>query len=397
MKKIVIMLMFGSFVMGVSANAQTDPAQISALQQKIMRLQGSMTEQKSSKAGSQNIDQVLASLTPQQKSMLMGMTEQLPAELRAQLAAADATTAKQVKQEPAGQSDKIVDSVAAQNVQLPSGVIVPATVNTGDKTIITDSSMYDQAFSGLVNQLLPMNPDQIAKLRDVFSATQIAASTPAGVPPKPTTTSVQVSLSPQAAPPVIRLGAGYITSLVFMDSSGQPWPIAAYSIGDPTAFNIQWDKKGNTLLVQSLSLYKRSNLAVMLKDLNTPVMLTLMAGQGAIDYRVDLRVPGVGPNAVLVQDGGLPDAANAVLLEVLNGVPPAGSKELKVSGGECQGWILGDKLFLRTGLDVISPAWKSIMSSIDGTHAYELQPTPIILALHRGKDKVLTLAVEGLE
>lgn len=261
---------------------------------------------------------------------------------------------------------------------------------------VNADNLYDDAFSGVVSQMLPMTPEQIGRLKQLFNETQAAAVAPAGVPPRPATTSVLVNLSPQATPPVIRLGAGYITSMVFMDSTGQAWPIDAYSIGDPMAFNIQWDKKGNTLLVQAMSFYKRSNLAVILKGLNTPVMLTLISGQEAIDYRVDLRVPGMGPNAVYIQNG-MPDAANPMLLDVLNGIPPNGSKTLKVSGGDCQAWLLNEKLFLRTSLDVISPAWKAVMNSMDGTHAYELQPSPVILALQHGKDKTITLTLEGLE
>jgi intracellular multiplication protein IcmK len=258
-------------------------------------------------------------------------------------------------------------------------------------------NIYDKAFSDVVNQLLPMTPNQIAKLREVFTESQLAASTPPGIPPKPTSTSLLVNLSPSATAPVIRLGAGYITSLVFIDSTGQPWPIAAYSVGDPNSFNIQWDRKGNTLLVQSATFYKRSNLAVILRDLNTPVMITLMSGQAAVDYRVDLRVPGAGPNAIFVQNG-IPDAVNPILFDVLNGVPPDGSKKLKINGGgDSQVWLLNKKLYLRTNLDVISPGWQAIMSSVDGTHAYQLQPTPVILALQHGKDKTLSLTIEGLE
>ena len=268
---------------------------------------------------------------------------------------------------------------------------VLATANT------PQPSLYDEAFSGVVGQLLPMTPDQIMKLREVFTASNQAAANPPGVPPKPTSTSLLVNLSPQAVAPVIRLGAGYITSLVFIDATGQPWPIAAYSVGDPAAFNIQWDRKGNTMLVQSATFYKRSNLAVILRDLNTPVMITLISGQEAVDYRVDLRIPGVGPNAVFIQNG-IPDAVNPILFDVLNGIPPKGSKELKVSGGGItQAWLLNKKLYLRTNLTVTSPGWQATMSSIDGTHAYQLQPSPVILALQNGKDKILTLMIEGLE
>jgi intracellular multiplication protein IcmK len=295
------------------------------------------------------------------------------------------------------------DQAAPVPTQAPSAGVVSAAssfVQTSDTNVVTNAqqpNVYDQAFSGVVNQLLPMSSEQIAKLREVFTESQQAAATPPGVPPKPTSTSLLVNLSPQATAPVIRLGAGYITSLVFIDATGQPWPIAAYSVGDPSAFNIQWDHKGNTLLVQSSTFYKRSNLAVILRDLNTPVMITLISGQTAVDYRVDLRIPGAGPNAIFISNG-IPDAVNPVLFDVLNGIPPKGSKELKVSGGgDSQAWLLNKKLYLRTNLNVVSPGWQATMSSIDGTHAYQLQPSPIILALQYGKDKTIKLTIEGLE
>jgi len=129
-------------------------------------------------------------------------------------------------------------------------------------------SLSNQAFLGVLNKQLPMTPEQISNLRKAFDDTQRVAATPPAIPPRPTTSSILVNLSPSSVPPIIRLGAGYISSLVFIDSTGQPWPIEAYSVGDPGSFNIQWDKKGNTLLIQATSFYKRSNLAVILKNLN---------------------------------------------------------------------------------------------------------------------------------
>lgn len=268
--------------------------------------------------------------------------------------------------------------------------------NAGNVQIKPNGNLYNDAFDGVVDQMLPMSPEQIKRLRSLFNESQKAASMPVGVPQRPVTSSVLVNLSPQSTPPVIRLGAGYISSLVFMDSTGQPWAIQSYSIGDPSAFNIQWDQKGSTLLIQASSYYKRSNLAVILKGLDTPVMLTLLSGQEVIDYRVDLRVPGLGPNAVVTQSN-LPDSANPILLDVLNGIPPTGSKTLKVSGADAEAWLLKDRLFVRTAFEIISPAWKAVMNSADGTHAYELQPTPVILALQRGKDKTITLTLEGID
>lgn len=257
-----------------------------------------------------------------------------------------------------------------------------------------NAGLSDQAFADTVRNMMPLSPDQIRTLRELFDQSQRAAATYPGVPPKPTSTSVIVNLSPGATPPIIRLSAGFVTSLVFVDSSGAPWPIKAFDLGDPQSFNIEWDQKGNTLLVQALRHYNSGNLAVMLKGLDTPVMLTLMPGQDAVDYRVDLRVPGLGPNGNPMLDG-LPSAESPNLLDVLNGVPPSGSKTLNITGGDCQGWLTQDgHIYLRTALTVLSPAWISTMSSADGTHAYELQSTPVVLASQRGK--LIKLMIEGL-
>src|SRR3990172_616860 len=140
--------------------------------------------------------------------------------------------------------------------------------------------------TGLPNSTTDMFDAKSSAQTDFQAPFAGLSSASSAVPPKPTSTSLLVDLSPKAVPPVIRLGAGYITSIVFVDTTGQPWPIAAYSIGDPSAFNIQWDRKGNTLLIQASAFYKRSNLAVILRDLNTPVMITLISGQEAVDYRV---------------------------------------------------------------------------------------------------------------
>ena len=243
---------------------------------------------------------------------------------------------------------------------------------------------------------MPLSPAQIVTLRSMFNESQQAATQYPGVPPKPTSSSVLVNMSPGAVPPVIRLRAGYVTSLVFLDSTGQPWPVVGYDLGNPKAFNIQPsapDGKSDTLIVQALDRYEQGNLAVMLKDENTPVMLTLIPGQRAVDYRVDLRMPGLGPNATISM-GGLPQAASPLLMGFLDGVPPPGANLISVEGAPAQAWTYNGHLYLRTRVTVISPAWLASMSSADGTYVYELAKTPIVLASERGE--MVQLTMKGL-
>ena len=268
----------------------------------------------------------------------------------------------------------------------PNKEIIP----TSDKKIVEDL-----AFESMEEQLFPLHPDEIVRVKQKFQTNEFAKASPVGTPPKPTATSQFVNLSPGSTPPVIRLSQGFVSSLVFLDSTGAPWPISAYDLGDPSAFNIQWDKTSNTLMIQSNKLYTYGNLAVRLRGLNTPVMLTLIPGQKAVDYRVDLRVQGYGPNAKsMPMEEGIPPSANDILLHVLDGVPPQGSSRLVVSGGDARAWLLNDKMFIRTSLTILSPGWIGSMTSADGTHAYEMQKSPVILVSWHGK--VMQLKVEGL-
>jgi len=136
-------------------------------------------------------------------------------------------------------------------------------------------------------------------------------------------------------------------------------------------------------------------LAVRLQGLNTPVMLTLIPGQKAVDYRVDLRIQGIGPNADNAPvEEGLPPSASEVLLHVLDGVPPPGSKRLIVSGGDARAWLFNGQMYVRTNLTILSPGWLGSMTSADGMHAYEMPKSPVLLVSWHGK--VMQLKVEGL-
>lgn len=280
-----------------------------------------------------------------------------------------------------------------------SAPALPSTMTRTPTQIVADASadkLADNiAFKSVTEQLFPLTPDEVHTVKKMYQKNELAQVAEVGAPPKPTATSQFVNLSPGSTPPVIRLAQGFVSSLVFLDTTGAPWPISAYDLGDPAAFNIVWDKVSNTLMIQASKLYTYGNLAVRLKGLNTPVMLTLIPGQKAVDYRVDLRIQGIGPNArALPLEEGLPPLANDILLHVLDGVPPPGSERLVVSGGDARAWVLDEKMFVRTNLTILSPGWIGSMTSADGMHAYEMQKSPVLLVSWHGK--VMQLKIEGL-
>ncbi len=268
-------------------------------------------------------------------------------------------------------------------------------LDSAPKPTVPPSPESDAAFEGLVQQNVPLTPQQVVKLRQQVDVQQRAAAIPANIPPKPVSSTLIINLAPGTTPPAIRLSQGYISSLVFVDSTGSPWPIASFDIGDPRKLGApQWDGKSNVLLLQAVSPYGDSDLIIRLVGLPTPITMSLVFGQRVVDYRTDIHVPGIGPNATALPTGtGLPNSANQLLLSVLDGVAPAGSKQLTVRGGDGQAWVLGDKMYLRTRFAVLSPGWIGRMVSPDGMQAFEIQRSSSVLISQYGNP--VELKIEG--
>lgn len=263
------------------------------------------------------------------------------------------------------------------------------------KKVSDDDIINQLAFEKVRKKLNPLTSEQVLQLHHDYNNSEFALAATPGTPPRPAVTTQVVKLDPGSTPSVIRLGQGFISSVVFLDSTGAPWPIIAYDLGDPASFNIQWDKSGNTLMIQSKKLYTYGNMAIRLQGLNTPIMLTLVPGQQVIDYRVDMRVLGYGPNAKEApSEVNLPAASNDVMMQVLDDVPPPGSKQAKVKGGPAKVWSVGSTMFVRTRLTILSPGWISKMSSADGMNVYKMTDSPVLLVSWHGK--VMQLKIEGL-
>lgn len=274
----------------------------------------------------------------------------------------------------------------AENQQVMEKAAPPSRIpSTSDDAV---------AFNSLLKQNIPLSPRQIVQLHQEVDASQRASAIPANIPPKPVSTTLMVNLAPGTTPPAVRLAQGYVSSLVFVDSTGSPWPIASFDIGNPKAVNIQWDGKSNILLLQAVAAYSDGNMVVKLVGLPTPVTLELVAGQRVVDYRVDIHVSGIGPNTKDIPMGDqLPNSANQLLLGVLDGVAPPGSRQLMVHGADSQAWLMGEKMYLRTRMTVLSPGWMGKMVSPDGMQAYELPKTSSVLISRYGEPA--ELKIEG--
>jgi intracellular multiplication protein IcmK len=251
-----------------------------------------------------------------------------------------------------------------------------------------DVDRYTQTYFGV-------SPAQIRRLREVVNDRQRTVATPAKAP-RPVTGTISVSLAPGTTPPVIRTYMGNSTSFVVVDSSGAPWPVENYRIGNSAAFQIyRLDAgQGSSFALDTAVPYGQSNLILKLSGVATPVVIDLMAGQSELDARVEVRVQGRGPNSI-TQSVSLPQGTDSRLLPVLNGIAPEGGKMLSVTGLDgVRAWMMpSGRMVVRTPVKIVSPASPSFVSSADGTHVYEFMPTTQLLGLVDGQ--FVALQVEG--
>lgn len=235
-------------------------------------------------------------------------------------------------------------------------------------------------------QLLQMLNTPNEKIRefkyDMYEKDRVVSELPV-TPAKSVISTVIARVEPGSTPPVIRLYKNRASTVLFTDSTGAPWPIVNYAVGSSQDFAIsRLDKPaplGSMLTITPNDTHVSGNLTVALENLNTPVVLEFVSAQQEWDARADVRVQSIGPNARLMATS-LPDAADSRLLSVLQGVAPEGAKPLRVSTPSAQVWLAKDgKMFVRTRYSLMSPAFEDVTSSPDGTFAYKMIATPIIL------------------
>lgn len=249
-------------------------------------------------------------------------------------------------------------------------------------------SINQEAYRAVSEEASPLTPDQIRALRKLVDEAERAASAPPRFVPKPVSTSVTALLTPGATPPVIRLSSNFVTSLLFLDQSGNPLNVIDVTPGGASAFTITWSqspKFTNKIDISPKSTYANGNVSVLLEGINnTPVSLTLVSGQREVDYRVDVRVKGRFLSGSAGAFASLPEGANPVMLTLLDGVAPDGASSLVSSSSDVQAWDYHNRFYIRTGLTLLSPAYITTMRSADGTAVYEIPPTSALIVLVGG-------------
>ncbi len=241
---------------------------------------------------------------------------------------------------------------------------------------------YERASSGL----LPLSPDQIHDFMRKLETTQEATVPPSGGPPKGQVRLTTLSLDPGVEPPQINLDPGYVTTITIVDATGAPWPIM--DVGTGGNFEVSPTQNGTHVVrVMPMTRFGVGNMTILLKDLSTPVIFRLVTGGPNVDMRYDARIPKLGPNAKIpLIDRPKLEAGDKDIIMFLDNAPPSSAKRMKISGLDARtmAWYMDDKVFVRTPLTLLSPAWNASVSSADGMNVYEIGDAPVLLMSDNG-------------
>jgi intracellular multiplication protein IcmK len=206
----------------------------------------------------------------------------------------------------------------------------------------------------------------------------------------PTSRSLNVSFEPGAQIPIVRLAQGYPAAITFLDATGQPWPIAWDLATNKAASCDEQNKKdqptvravginacvpqagSNVLQITPVSRYPRGGLLVTLKDAPKPISFMIVAGTGAYDADLTVRITRRGPNAKDQASalGAVPDTSDPVLNNLLDGIPPMEAAPLLVSGvsaDRLRAWKMKNTMYIRTTYELSSPASTAHASEFDVT------------------------------
>ncbi len=239
-----------------------------------------------------------------------------------------------------------------------------------------------------------LTPDEVMQFRQYLLDKERAAHQI--TPPKMRSKSHSISLSPGSAIPKISIAPRYVSSLVIVDSQGNPWPIVGHNNGSPHVFqtSVQEAEPFNVMSIAALMNVGVSNLAIQLEGQSVPLIVEIEVNPSVMDIRADMVVDQVGPrsNPLLRYTGGDVEATpGSVMMAFVDGVPPKGAVPLGVSDDRFRVWELGGELYIRTGVHVSTPRHQGISFGTGGVRVYRMKKTPV--ALFNADGKVGTLRI----
>ncbi|GAB7492571.1 hypothetical protein Bwad001_12950 [Bilophila wadsworthia] len=265
--------------------------------------------------------------------------------------------------------------------------------NPADKKARDAQALFEES----LRQMMPLDENQIQEYRS-RSDERDRALLP--VSPALNTRTVRVTLEPGRSPVPVFTTANIATSLVFHDSTGQPWPITSVTNGGPSFFQVLRPElpDGNLLNVMPTQGYATSTIVVTLEGRDMPLVVRLesdsvRAPERKADALVLFQLAHHGPKAALSIIKDIKETADSAMLAFLDRVPPKDARRVRVEPGadDVLVWSHNGKHYVRTVHSLMWPAWTAVVNGAGNTRCYEVPVTSRIMLSRNGQIQTLLL------
>ena len=296
-------------------------------------------------------------------------------------------------------------ALATMNYANAAGAQAPSTAPQNTPTPATLAPSPDggqvapqKTEADLVSEVRTNEPTsaEIRDIKDIWESMRRAQEKPSGDQPRPVISMTNVNLSPGSTPPLVRLSNTTGAILMFMDANGRKWPVdhvdnLSENQVDTSDKPIDPTKDQSSIYVKAKKFGAAGNIAVFLRNMDTPVIITFLAGQKDVDYRVDFRIPASVDGSV--SGGIISEHFDNRLSSAIMRITPSGCESEKSDSVDLIAWRCDKELIIRSAGVLLSPATidGKKASGADGTRAYIIPVTPVVSMLIGGKARTIKL------
>ena len=275
--------------------------------------------------------------------------------------------------------------------------VTPQKADSGSSKSEDKKPDAQTLFQESLRQMMPLNEGQIQEYRERSDQRERALLP---VSPALASRTARVSLEPGNAPVKVYTTANVATSLVFHDSTGQPWPITSVTNGGPNFFQVLRPElpDGNLLNVMPIQGYGASTIVVTLEKQDIPLVIRLESDsvrspERKADALVLFQLAHYGPKAALPIIEDIKETVNSTMLAFLDHVPPAKAIRipLEPATDKLTVWKFDGHHYIRTSHTLMWPAWIAVVNGAGNVKCYEAPPTSRIMISSNGRMQTVIL------
>ena len=252
-------------------------------------------------------------------------------------------------------------------------------------------------FEESLRQMMPLNEGQIQEYRERSDQRERALLP---VSPALNSRTVRVALEPGGAPVKVFTTANIATSLVFHDSTGQPWPVTSVTNGGPNYFQVLRPDlpDGNLLNVMPTQGYGTSTIVVTLEKRDIPLVIRLESDsvrspKRKADALVLFQLAHYGPKASVPIIENIKETADSAMLAFLDRVPPQEAARVRMEPAQekVNVWKYNGKHYIRTSHTMMWPAWTAVVNGAGNVKCYEAPVTARVMFSVNGRIQTIIL------